>query len=81
MQQVFGTLNTFLQQDESTRQRHLRIRTYKVVPLSRRSGLLEWLFFFFLFQFILSHLIYCFLFRCVNTMPIGNYLLGELIIG
>lgn len=45
MQQVFGTMNTFLQQDESTRQRGLRIRTYKVVPLSRRSGLLEWFVF------------------------------------
>ena len=51
MQQVFGTMNTFLQQDESTRQRHLRIRTYKVVPLSRRSGLLEWLVLLFLFLF------------------------------
>ena len=48
MQQVFGNMNTFLQQDEITRQRGLRIRTYKVVPLSRRSGLLEWLVFYFL---------------------------------
>jgi ataxia telangiectasia mutated family protein len=42
MQQVFSTMNLFLEQDEQTRQRKLNIRTYKVVPLSRRSGLLEW---------------------------------------
>ena len=42
MQQVFSTMNLFLEQEESTRQRKLNIRKYKVVPLSRRSGLLEW---------------------------------------
>lgn len=42
MQQVFTTMNTFLQQDEEARRRRLRIRTYKVVPLSKRSGILEW---------------------------------------
>lgn len=42
MQQVFSTMNLFLEQDEQTRRRKLNIRKYKVVPLSRRSGLLEW---------------------------------------
>ena len=42
MQQVFNSVNGFLKRDSETRKRNLRIRTYKVVPLSRRSGLLEW---------------------------------------
>lgn len=42
MQQVFSTMNLFLEQDEQARRRKLNIRKYKVVPLSRRSGLLEW---------------------------------------
>lgn len=42
MQQVFSTMNIFLEQDEQARRRKLNIRKYKVVPLSRRSGLLEW---------------------------------------
>ena len=42
MQQVFSTMNLFLEQDEQARRRKLNIRIYKVVPLSRRSGLLEW---------------------------------------
>lgn len=42
MQQVFNSVNGFLKRDDETRKRNLRIRTYKVVPLSQRSGLLEW---------------------------------------
>ena len=42
MQQVFSVMNSFLQLDEETRKRRLRIKTYKVVPLSRRSGVLQW---------------------------------------
>lgn len=42
MQQVFSTMTLFLEQDEEARRRKLNIRKYKVVPLSRRSGLLEW---------------------------------------
>ncbi|XP_061847968.1 serine-protein kinase ATM isoform X4 [Colius striatus] len=42
MQQVFQMCNTLLQQDTETRKRKLTIRTYKVVPLSQRSGVLEW---------------------------------------
>ncbi|KAJ6662351.1 hypothetical protein lerEdw1_012515 [Lerista edwardsae] len=42
MQQVFQMCNALLQQNAETRKRKLRIRRYKVVPLSQRSGLLEW---------------------------------------
>ncbi|KAM6448107.1 serine-protein kinase ATM isoform 1-T2 [Liasis olivaceus] len=42
MQQVFQMCNTLLQQDAETRKRKLTIRRYKVVPLSQRSGILEW---------------------------------------
>ncbi|CAB3982970.1 serine- kinase ATM [Paramuricea clavata] len=42
MQQVFGMVNTLLQKNVETRKRNLKIRTYKVVPLSQRSGLVEW---------------------------------------
>ncbi|KFB44231.1 hypothetical protein ZHAS_00012124 [Anopheles sinensis] len=42
MQQVFGILNILLRNDKETANRNLSIRTYKVVPLSRQSGILEW---------------------------------------
>uniref|UniRef100_A0A663LSW0 non-specific serine/threonine protein kinase n=1 Tax=Athene cunicularia TaxID=194338 RepID=A0A663LSW0_ATHCN len=42
MQQVFQMCNTLLQQNAETRKRKLTIRRYKVVPLSQRSGVLEW---------------------------------------
>ncbi|NWW78521.1 ATM kinase, partial [Climacteris rufus] len=42
MQQVFQMCNTLLQQNTDTRKRKLNIRRYKVVPLSQRSGVLEW---------------------------------------
>ncbi|EMP35905.1 Serine-protein kinase ATM [Chelonia mydas] len=42
MQQVFQMCNTLLQQNTETRKRKLTIRRYKVVPLSQRSGVLEW---------------------------------------
>lgn len=42
MEQVFGLMNNLLEQNEETRKRSLKIRTYKVVPLSQRSGILEW---------------------------------------
>lgn len=40
MQQVFTILNNMLQNSKETRR--LKIKTYKVVPLSQRSGILEW---------------------------------------
>ena len=42
MEQVFGLLNQLLDQDEDSRKQKLSIRTYKVVPLSQRSGVLQW---------------------------------------
>ncbi|XP_009997696.1 PREDICTED: serine-protein kinase ATM [Chaetura pelagica] len=42
MQQVFQMCNMLLQQNSETRKRKLTIRRYKVVPLSQRSGVLEW---------------------------------------
>ncbi|XP_022082003.1 serine-protein kinase ATM-like isoform X2 [Acanthaster planci] len=42
MQQVFALVNRLLQRNQETRKRRLRIRRYKIVPLSQRSGLLEW---------------------------------------
>ncbi|KAJ8978034.1 hypothetical protein NQ317_013562 [Molorchus minor] len=41
MQQVFSIMNSLLATNKQTR--HLLIRTYKIVPLSMRSGVLEWL--------------------------------------
>ncbi|XP_017035887.1 serine/threonine-protein kinase ATM [Drosophila kikkawai] len=42
MQQVFGIVNELLQQDSEFIERKLQLRTYKVTPLSMRSGILEW---------------------------------------
>ncbi|CAB3231054.1 unnamed protein product [Arctia plantaginis] len=42
MQQVFNIVNTLLEKDPVTNRNKLLIRTYKVVPLSRLSGVLEW---------------------------------------
>jgi ataxia telangiectasia mutated family protein len=42
MQQVFSLMNTLLRKDPNTRKRRLQIRQFKVVPLSQRSGILEW---------------------------------------
>ncbi|XP_036340144.1 serine/threonine-protein kinase ATM isoform X1 [Rhagoletis pomonella] len=42
MQQYFSLINTLLCCDPKTSERKISIRTYKVVPLSMRSGILEW---------------------------------------
>ncbi|XP_022251192.1 serine-protein kinase ATM-like [Limulus polyphemus] len=42
MQQVFRLVNCLLWKNSETRGRKLSVRTYKVVPLSRRSGVLQW---------------------------------------
>ncbi|GFO15198.1 serine/threonine-protein kinase atm [Plakobranchus ocellatus] len=42
MQQVFSLVNQLLTTDQDARQRQLSIRTYKVIPLSQKSGLLQW---------------------------------------
>ncbi|XP_061707147.1 serine-protein kinase ATM isoform X2 [Cydia pomonella] len=42
MQQVFNIVNTLLERNSVTSRNKLLIRTYKVVPMSRQSGVLEW---------------------------------------
>lgn len=42
MQQVFNIMNTMLAQNKKSAERCLQVRTYKVIPFSRRSGMLEW---------------------------------------
>ena len=41
MQQVFRTVNNWLQSDTETKQRRLRIRTYRCVPLRDRAGTVD----------------------------------------
>jgi ataxia telangiectasia mutated family protein len=41
MEQVFGEVSKMLQNHETTRRRNLHVRTYNVVPLSPRSGIIE----------------------------------------
>lgn len=42
MQQVFNIMNDMLNQSKVTKKDRLHVRTYVVVPLSQRSGILEW---------------------------------------
>ncbi|XP_038683516.1 serine/threonine-protein kinase ATM isoform X2 [Tripterygium wilfordii] len=42
MEQFFGLVNTFLQNNRDTWKRRLGIRTYKVVPFTPSAGVLEW---------------------------------------
>jgi len=42
MQQVFGVVNKLLMDNTETKSLNLTMRTYKVVPLSQKSGLLQW---------------------------------------
>ncbi|CAH2066738.1 unnamed protein product, partial [Iphiclides podalirius] len=42
MQQVFNIVNKLLENNPITNKNKLLVRTYKVVPMSRRSGVLEW---------------------------------------
>lgn len=41
IQQVFELANDVLQRDSETKRRRLAIRTYKVIPLCPKAGLLE----------------------------------------
>ena len=41
MEQVFEQVSVLLQRGRITRQRNLKIRTYKVIPLSATSGIIE----------------------------------------
>ncbi|KAH3745609.1 serine/threonine-protein kinase ATM [Pelomyxa schiedti] len=42
MEQLFQMVNVLLTESHETRKRNLKIRTYKVVPLTPTSGFLEW---------------------------------------
>ncbi|KAL6075751.1 non-specific serine/threonine protein kinase [Balamuthia mandrillaris] len=42
MQQMFHMVNTLLNQNMETHRRRLRVRTYKVIPLTPCAGILEW---------------------------------------
>lgn len=42
MQQVFNMMNEMLSHSKTTKKLRLNVRTYIVVPLSQRSGILEW---------------------------------------
>lgn len=41
MEQVFGEVSKMLRNHKATRQRNLHVRTYKVIPLTNRSGIIE----------------------------------------
>lgn len=42
LSKIFSILNVLLRKDLETRKRNISIRTYKVLPLAPRAGLLEW---------------------------------------
>lgn len=42
MEQVFEFVNHILQREEETRKRRLMVRTYKIVPTTPQTGVLEW---------------------------------------
>lgn len=42
MEQVFEEVSKMLRKQKAARQRGLHVRTYRVVPLTSRSGILEW---------------------------------------
>lgn len=41
MEQVFGQVSDLLQRNRQTRQRNLVVRTYKVIPLNKNTGIIE----------------------------------------
>ena len=42
MQQVMGLVNVLFERDDATRQRALRMRTYRIVPLAPTAGIVQW---------------------------------------
>lgn len=42
MQQIFQQMDGVMQRNRETRRRGMRIRTYKVVPLKLKTGVIEW---------------------------------------
>ncbi|KAI5104092.1 DNA-dependent protein kinase catalytic subunit [Silurus meridionalis] len=43
IEQLFGVMNIILSQDTACSQRSLTLRTYQVVPITSRIGLIEWM--------------------------------------
>ncbi|XP_060730052.1 DNA-dependent protein kinase catalytic subunit isoform X1 [Tachysurus vachellii] len=43
IEQLFGVMNILLSQDTACSQRSLTLRTYQVVPITSRIGLIEWM--------------------------------------
>ncbi|XP_016054399.1 PREDICTED: DNA-dependent protein kinase catalytic subunit [Miniopterus natalensis] len=43
IQQVFGVMNGVLSRDAACSQRHMQLRTYRVIPMTSRLGLIEWI--------------------------------------
>ncbi|XP_030635503.1 DNA-dependent protein kinase catalytic subunit [Chanos chanos] len=43
IEQLFGVMNIILSQDTACSQRNLALRTYQVVPITSRIGLIEWM--------------------------------------
>ena len=42
MQQMFSMVSDMLKKNRETNKRRLTIRRYKVIPLSQKSGVIEW---------------------------------------
>ncbi|XP_062235399.1 DNA-dependent protein kinase catalytic subunit [Platichthys flesus] len=43
IEQLFGVMNILLSSDAACTRRGLQLRTYQVIPISRRIGLIEWM--------------------------------------
>ena len=41
MQQIFSLMNQLLSKDSNAKERHLRVRTYSIIPMTSASGILE----------------------------------------
>ena len=42
LSKIFEAVNLILKKDITTRKRALSVRTYKVIPLGKRAGVIEW---------------------------------------
>ncbi|XP_053322155.1 DNA-dependent protein kinase catalytic subunit [Spea bombifrons] len=43
IEQLFSIMNIILSQDAACSQRHMQLKTYQVIPMTTRIGLIEWL--------------------------------------
>ncbi|NXW04107.1 PRKDC kinase, partial [Fregetta grallaria] len=46
IEQLFDVIFFFLSQDATCSQRNMQLKTYQVIPMTTRLGLIKWLFFF-----------------------------------